>query len=160
MLRAVIELSKYILVVNIILYTLISYIMLLRDDRERRGFVFVLQYVMILVNHITGSLVLLSSRKDFTYLFLPLFQVITVFAFLVLMRVIYPRANRLIQNHIAMLLSVSFVILTRLSVARSIRQFIIVAASLVIALIVPALMKYVKLMKKCDLIFAADMPMW
>ena len=93
MLRAVIELSKYILVVNIILYTLISYIMLLRDDRERRGFVFVLQYVMILVNHITGSLVLLSSRKDFTYLFLPLFQVITVFAFLVLMRVIYPRAN-------------------------------------------------------------------
>lgn len=154
MLRAVIELSKYILVVNIILYTLISYIMLLRDDRERRGFVFVLQYVMILVNHITGSLVLLSSRKDFTYLFLPLFQVITVFAFLVLMRVIYPRANRLIQNHIAMLLSVSFVILTRLSVARSIRQFIIVAASLVIALIVPALMKYVKLMKKCDLIFA------
>ena len=59
MLRAVIELSKYILVVNIILYTLISYIMLLRDDRERRGFVFVLQYVMILVNHITGSLVLL-----------------------------------------------------------------------------------------------------
>ena len=146
MLRAVIELSKYILVVNIILYTLISYIMLLRDDRERRGFVFVLQYIMILVNHITGSLVLLSSRKDFTYLFLPLFQVITVFAFLVLMRVIYPRANRLIQNHIAMLLSVSFVILTRLSVARSIRQFIIVAASLVIALIVPALMKYVKLM--------------
>ena len=52
MLRAVIELSKYILVVNIILYTLISYIMLLRDDRERRGFVFVLQYVMILVNQI------------------------------------------------------------------------------------------------------------
>ena len=75
MLRAVIELSKYILVVNIILYTLISYIMLLRDDRERRGFVFVLEYVMLLVNHITGSLVLLSSRKDFTYLFLPLFQV-------------------------------------------------------------------------------------
>ena len=93
MLRAVIELSKYILVVNIILYTLISYIMLLRDDRERRGFVFVLQYVMILVNHITGSLVLLSSRKDFTYLFSASFQVITVFAFLVLMRVIYPRAN-------------------------------------------------------------------
>ena len=56
MLRAVIELSKYILVVNIILYTLISYIMLLRDDRERRGFVFVLQYVMILVNHITGKI--------------------------------------------------------------------------------------------------------
>ena len=130
MLKAVIELSKYILAVNILLYTVISYIVLGRDDRERRNFVFVFQYLMIFINHMTGSLVLLSSRRDFTYLFLPLFQVITVFAFLVLMRVIYPRADRLIQNHIALLLSISFVILTRLSLTRSIRQFTIIAVSL------------------------------
>ncbi len=61
MLRAVIELSKYILVINILLYTLTSFMVLRRDDRERRGFVFVLQYLMILINHMTGSLVLLSS---------------------------------------------------------------------------------------------------
>ena len=155
MLRAVIELSKYILVINIFLYTIISYIILRRDDRERKGFAFILQYIMIFINHLTGSLVLLSSRKDFTYLFLPLFQMITVFAFLVLMRVIYPRANRLIQNHIALLLSISFVILTRLSITRSIRQFTIIAVSLVTALIIPAFMKHIKLLKNCELIFAA-----
>ena len=75
MLKAVIELSKYILVINILLYTIISYVVLRRDDRERRNFFFFLQYIMIFANHMTGSLVLLSSRKDFTYLFLPLFQV-------------------------------------------------------------------------------------
>lgn len=155
MLRAVIELSKYILVMNILLYTVTSYIVLRRDDRERGGAVFVLQYVMIFANHMIGSLVLLSSRKDFTYLFLALFQVITVFAFMVLMRVIYPRANRLILNHIALLLSISFIILTRISLTRSVRQFAIIAISFVIALIVPALMKYVKLLKRCELIFAA-----
>ncbi|MDE7205222.1 MAG: FtsW/RodA/SpoVE family cell cycle protein [Lachnospiraceae bacterium] len=155
MLRAVIELSKYILTVNILLYTLTSYIVLRRDDRERKGFIFVLQYILILFNHVIGSLVLLSSRKDFTYLFLPLFQLITMFAFLVLMRVIYPRANRLIQNHIALLLSISFVILTRISLTRSIRQFAIVAISLVVALTVPAFMKYIKLLKRCEFIFAA-----
>lgn len=155
MLRAVIELSKYILVINILLYTLISYIVLRRDDRERRGFVFILQYIMIVVNHMTGSLVLLSSRKDFTYLFLPLFQVITVFAYLVLMRVIYPRADRLIQNHIALLLSISFVILTRISLTRAIRQFMIVAVSLAAALIIPFFMKKIKLLKSCEYIFAA-----
>ena len=155
MLRAIIELSKYILVINILLYTLISFLTLWHDDRERRGFVFVLQYIMIFINHMTGSLVLLSSRKDFTYLFLPLFQVITVFAFLLLMRAIYPRANRLIQNHIAMLLSVSFVILTRLSLTRSIKQFVIIAISLIVALIIPFFMKHVKLLRNCELIFAA-----
>ena len=96
MLRAVIELSKYILAANVVLYTVTSYIILWRDDRERRDFVFVLQYIMIFINHTIGSLVLLSSRKDFTYLFLPLFQIIIVFAFLVLMRVIYLKADRLI----------------------------------------------------------------
>lgn len=140
---------------NILLYTVTSYIVLRRDDRERGGAVFVLQYVMIFANHMIGSLVLLSSRKDFTYLFLALFQVITVFAFMVLMRVIYPRANRLILNHIALLLSISFIILTRISLTRSVRQFAIIAISFVIALIVPALMKYVKLLKRCELIFAA-----
>jgi len=155
MLRAVIELSKYILVINILLYTLTSFIALRRDDRERRSFVFVLQYIMIFVNHMVGSLVLLSSRKDFTYLFLPIFQVIMMFAFLVLMQVIYPKANRLIQNHIALLLSISFVILTRISLTRSIRQFTIVVISLVIALIVPAFLKYIRFLKNCEYIFAA-----
>ncbi len=155
MLRAVIELSKYILAVNTILYTITSYVFFWRDDRDRRGFVFVLQYIMIFINHTVGSLVLLSSRKDFTYLFLPLFQMITVFAFLVLMRVIYPRANRMIQNHIALLLSISFVILTRLSLTRSIRQFMIIAVSLVVALIIPFFMKYTSLLKRCEFLFAA-----
>ncbi len=155
MLRAVIELSKYILAVNIVLYVLISFIALCHDDRKRKNIIFVLQYCMIFINHLTGSLVLLSSRKDFTYLFLPLFQMITVFAFLVLMRVIYPKADRLIQNHIALLLSVCFVILTRLSLTRSIRQFTIIAISLVIALIIPAFLKYTRLFKRCEYIFAA-----
>ena len=130
MLRAVIELSKYILVVNILLYTLTSFIVLRRDDRERKGFIFVLQYLMIFINHMTGSLV-------------------------VLMRAVYPRANRMMQNHIAMLLSISFVILTRISLTRAIRQFTIVAISLVIALIIPVFMKYVRLLKSCAYIFAA-----
>lgn len=153
MLKAVIELSKYILVINILLYTLISYVMLRRDDSERKSAILVIQDIMIFINHITGSLVLLSSRQDFTYLFFSLFQVIAVFSFLVLMRVIYPQSNRLILNHIAMLLSIGFVILTRLSFTRSVRQFVIVAISLIAALIIPAFMKHINFIKKCEFVY-------
>lgn len=155
MLKAIIELSKYILVINILLYTIISYIALKWDDRERKGFLFALQYILIFINHMTGSLVLLSSRQDFTYLFFPVFQMLAVFAYLVLMRAIYPKSDRLILSHMAMLLSISFVILTRLSLTRSVRQFIIVAVSLMIGLVIPALVKNFKLIKSCELIFAA-----
>ena len=41
MLKAIIELSKYILVINLFLYTVTGYIALRWDDRERRGFLFV-----------------------------------------------------------------------------------------------------------------------
>lgn len=155
MLKAVIELSKYILAFNMLLYTLVSFILLRYDDRERKNYAFILQCIMIFVNHMVGSLVLLSSRQDFTYLFLSLLQMIVVFAYLVLMRVIYPEADRLITNHTAMLLSVSFVILTRLSLTRSMRQFAIVAVSLVIALIIPVFMKHLQFLHNCELIFAA-----
>ena len=78
MLKAIIELSKYILVINIFLYTVTSYIALRWDDKSRKGFLFVIQFIMIFVNHITSSLVLLSSRQDFTYLFFPVFQMLEI----------------------------------------------------------------------------------
>lgn len=154
MLKAVIELSKYILVINILLYTLISFIVLPKEDNERKSFPLIIQDVLIFINHLTGSLVLLSSREDMTYLFYPLFQMIAIFSFLVLMRAIYPSSNRLILNHVGMLLSISFVILTRLSFNRSVRQFAIVAVSMIIALIIPCLMKRMKLISKGKWIYA------
>lgn len=155
MLRAVIELSKYILTVNIFLYTLISFMILRREDPDRKTVFFVVQGVMVFLNHMIGSLVLFSSRGDFAYLFFPLVQMIALFAFMVLMRVVYPRSNRLILSHTAMLFSIGFVILTRLSLTRSIRQFAIAAASMVIALILPMFMKHIRLIKKCEMIYAA-----
>lgn len=153
MLKAVIELSKYILVFNILIYTLISYIALRRDDSERSSVPFVIQDIIIFVNHMIGSLVLLSSRHDLTYLFFPLFQLIAVFAFIVLTRAIYPRSNRLILNHTAMLLSISFVILTRLSFTRSMRQFAIIVISMVVALIIPYFIKYIEFIRKCEFLY-------
>lgn len=153
MLKAVIELSKYILAINILLYTLISYMTLRREDRSRKTVVFVLQDIMIFANHIIGSMVLLYSKQDFSYLFFALFQMIAIFSFLVLMRVIYPRSDRLILNHVAMLLSIGFVILTRLSYARSLRQFVIAAVSLVAALIIPVFLKHLSLIKRCEWLY-------
>lgn len=141
MVRAVIELSNYILILNLLLYTIVSFVLLPREEAARSRLLLVLQDVFIFVNHLTGSLVLLSSRQDMIYLFYPVFQMIAIFSFLVLMRAIYPDSDRLLLNHIGLLLSVSFVILTRLSFNKSVKQFAIVAVSMIIALIVPACMK-------------------
>lgn len=154
MLKAVIELSNYILIINMLLYVLISFLLIPFEDARRKQFALIIQNILIFINHLTGSLVLLSVKMDMTYLFLMLFQMVAIFSFLVLMRAIYPKTNRLILNHTAMLLSISFVILTRLSITRSIRQFAIVAISLIVALMVPMISKHFKLLRKCKYVFA------
>lgn len=154
MLKALIELSNYILIINMLFYVLISFLLIPFEDKRRKRFTLVLQDILIFMNHLTGGLVLLSVKMDTVYFFLMLFQMVVVFAYLVLMRAIYPGTNRLILNHTAMLLSVSFVILTRLSLTRSVRQFAIIAVSLIIALFMPLLVKHMKLIRACKYAFA------
>lgn len=154
MLKAVIELSNYILIVNMLLYVLTSFLLIPFEDSRRKRFALVMQNIFIFINHLTGGLVLLSVKMDLKYLFLMLFQMIAIFSFLVLMRAIYPKTNRLILNHTAMLLSISFVVLTRLSITRTIRQLAIVAISLIIALFVPIISGYFKLLRKGRYLFA------
>lgn len=154
MLKAIIELSNYILIINMLLYVLISFLLIPFEDSRRKRFALVIQNILIFINHLTGGLVLLSVKMDTTYFFLMLFQMVVIFSFLVLMRAIYPKTNRLILNHTAMLLSISFIILTRLSITRSIRQFAIVAISLIVALILPVISKHFNLLRKCRYVFA------
>lgn len=154
MLKAVIELSNYILIITMLLYVLISFLLIPFEDSRRKQFALVIQNILIFINHLTGGLVLLSVKMDMTYFFLMIFQMVAIFSFLVLMRAIYPKTNRLILNHTAMLLSISFIVLMRLSITRSIRQFMIVAISMIIALVLPVISKHFKLLRRCRYIFA------
>lgn len=154
MVQAIIELSRYFFAINISVYAIISFLILPRVDEERKSFPFVIQDFLIFANHVIGTLVLISTRQELIYLFFPAIQMIAIFSFLVLMRAIYPYANRMISTHIAMLLSIGFIVLTRLSLNKAIKQFSIAVVAMVIALIVPALMKHVKLLMKMRWIFA------
>lgn len=142
MVKAIIELSKYFFVINLCIYTLISYIVLVRDDEQRKSFPFFLQYSCIFLNHIIGCFVLLSANRNITYFFYPLIQILILFSFIILMRALYPYSNRLLSSHVVLLLSVGLLMLTRLSLNKSIKQFAIISFALVIALIIPKFMKF------------------
>ncbi len=68
---------------------------------------------------------------------------------------LYPKTNRLLVNNMCMLLTVGFVILTRLSLGKAIRQFIIVMISLVIALVIPFFVSRFRFLKEWKWIYAA-----
>jgi len=99
--------------------------------------------------------VICFETGDITYLFFYAFQQIVLYATVILFRMLYPKTNRLLVNNMCMLLTVGFVILTRLSLGKAIRQFIIVMISLVIALVIPFFVSRFRFLKEWKWIYAA-----
>lgn len=148
------EFSKYIIALLITLYTYECFAVFRYEDEERRSGIYTRQNILMFAFHFSCFLVICFETGDITYLFFYAFQQIVLYAAIVLYRLLYPKANRLVINNMCMLLSISFVILTRLNLERAVKQFIIVTGSLIVALLIPFLIHKFKFMKSLKWIYA------
>lgn len=147
------DLSKYALVVIMAIYTLECFAVFRHKDEEERNGIYMRQIVCMFLIHFIGFAAICLETSDTSYIIFYGFQQILLFAIIALFRVIYPEANRLIVNNMCMLLAISFVVLTRLSYEKSIKQFKIVAVSLILGLIIPFLIQKMRFLKKMGWIY-------
>ncbi len=140
-------LSKYFIAIFIVFYTFHCFaVFSYRNDEERRVF-YLFQNVLMVLTHVMGFYVLCVRKEDSSLIFLCAFEELLFFAFIILFRVLYPEASRLITNNICMLLAIGFIMLARLSYARAIRQFVIAVIAMTAALIIPWLMQKIYLVR-------------
>lgn len=149
------EFSKYIITLLIALYTYECFAVFRFDDESRRHGIYTRQNILMFAIHFGCFIVICFETGDITYLFFYAFQQIILYAAIVLFRMMYPKTNRLVINNMCMLLSIGFVILTRLSFDKAVKQFIIVTGSLVVALIIPFFVHKFKFLKGLKWIYAA-----
>ena len=71
-------------------------------------------------------------------------QVLLLAAIIWLYRKLYPKVSRLIINNMCMLLTIGFIMITRLSYEKAVKQSIIVAAAAVVSLLVPVIIRKAK----------------
>ncbi|MDO4303983.1 MAG: FtsW/RodA/SpoVE family cell cycle protein, partial [Bacillota bacterium] len=148
------EFSKYVMALLITLYTYECFAVFRYQDEERRNGIYIRQNLLMFAFHFSSFLVICFETGDITYLFFYAFQEIILYAAIALFRMLYPKANRLIVNNMCMLLSIGFVILTRLNFKSAVKQFIIVTGSLVIALIIPFFVHKFKFLKSLKWVYA------
>lgn len=148
------EFSKYVIPLLIALYTLDCFLVFRHDNEEARSGSYARQNIYMFAIHFSCFMVICFETGEITYLFFYAFQQIVLYAAIVLFRMMYPNANKLLINNMCTLLSVSFVILTRLDMNKAIRQFIIVTGSLIIALIIPFFVHKLKFLKNLQWIYA------
>lgn len=148
------EFSKYVIALLIALYTFESFLVFRFKEEKKRNAGYVRQSVLMFAFHFSCFVVICFETGDMMYLFFYAFQQIVLYAAAMLYRLLYPSSNRLIVNNMCMLLSIGFVILTRLSYQMAVKQFIIAAGSLTIALIIPFFVHKFKFLKNLQWIYA------
>jgi hypothetical protein len=71
-------------------------------------------------------------------------QVLLLVAIIWLYTKLYPKVSRLMINNMCMLLTIGFIMITRLSYNKAVKQCIIVAGATIISLFVPAIIRKIK----------------
>ena len=133
----VVEFSKYAIALLMGIYTLEAYIALGKKRDDGKNGVYVRQNVYMFLIQFLAYLSMCLQTGQIEYLFFYAFLQIALFSTIVLFQMFYSKSNRLLVNNMCLLLSVGFIMLTRLDYDKATKQFFIVVISLVVALIVP-----------------------
>ena len=154
MVNVIVELSKFVILTLMVVYTFHCFYMVKQQSEEERNESLRQQLMLIFFMDFTAFLVI--------YLKTGKFQVVTFYAEMmvffagiqILYRMLYKKASILLLNNMCMLLSVGFIILCRLDVATATRQLIIVTAVNLVALAVPVLIRKMKFLKDLTWLYA------
>ena len=154
MLNIIIELSKYLLLVLILLYTFESFTVFRYEDDYDKRYILRKQLLLIVFMDFTAFLAIFLKKEEVEIIYLFGALLLYLVAVQVLYRVFYKKSSILLLNHMCMLLSIGFIMITRLNPDSAKRQFLIVAAATIIAMIIPIMIKKMTFLKKWTWFYA------
>lgn len=155
MTNLIVELSKYLIIILFAGYTYECFSVLgKRKSPQVQERIFGRQTALMFLLHLNAFAVMYAVTKESSLLIFYLMQVLLVIVVLNCYHIFYPSSSRLVANNMCMLLLVGFIILTRLNQERAMKQFLITAASIVITLIIPLLIRKIKFFQKLTWLYA------
>jgi len=154
-LNIVIQLSKFMFILLILLYCLEAYTYFRKKTPEKKKALLKRQIVVIYTMVILGYVIIFINTMN--YLVLLLCGGIIVYYAVTLMcyRLIYPKASMLLVNDMLMLLSIGFIIIARLDMDEAVKQFMIAAGGTVVAFLIPVIVRKLKILPKLTWLYAA-----
>ncbi|MDD2980379.1 MAG: FtsW/RodA/SpoVE family cell cycle protein [Hespellia sp.] len=148
------ELSKYMMVILMTVYTFSCFSVFVQHSVEGKKSILLRQNILMFVIHFMAYLVMYLNTREMQMLFFYAAQVILLIAIITLYTGIYPKVSRLVVNNMCMLLCIGFIMISRLDFAKAVKQYIIVGVSVTVSLIVPVLIRKLKFLRKWTYVYA------
>ncbi|MBA4700018.1 FtsW/RodA/SpoVE family cell cycle protein [Faecalicatena contorta] len=154
MVNILVELSKYIIIILMSVYTFSCFSVFAQEYEEDKKWILIRQNVLMFLLQFTAYFVMYLQTNEQKLMLFYGAQVLLLTAVLILYRVFYPKVSRLILNNMCMLLSIGFIMITRLTYQKAVKQFIFAMAGMVIGLIVPVIIRKLRALKDWTYIYA------
>ena len=137
MINLIIDVSRYLMILLIALYTFLNFHIFSAKDEYKKKKICRRQNFSMFLIHLLAYVITWFETKDDRILVFYLALVLFFLVYLFLYRLFYRNVSRLLVNNMCMLLAVGFIMLTRLSFDKAMKQFVIVVAAAVITWIIP-----------------------
>lgn len=137
MINVIIEVSKYLMILLITLYTYWNFSYFRFREAWQQNRVCGRQNAALFLMHFLAYVILFLKSEDERMILFYLAQVVFFACYIWLNRLFYRNVSRILVNNMCMLLCVGFIMLSRLSFDRAVRQFLIVAVAALITWIIP-----------------------
>ena len=153
MVNIIVQLSKYLMILMITVYTYLCFSIFGYYDPDKKKRCLRKQNVLMFVMHLTAFLVMYLEKKDTKILALYLMQVTLLGGTILLYSFIYPKVSRLIVNNMCMLLSIGFIMITRLNYDKAAKQYLIAAAGIVLCLVIPIIIRKARFLSEWRILY-------
>lgn len=150
----IVDMSKYMAVLLAAMYTYWNFRCFAVNEEKRRRLLGK-QNLIIFLNHFLLFAVLFLKTEDEKILWFGGAVAVFLWCFLVLYGIFYRNRCALLVNNMCFLLSVGFIILTRLSYDKAVRQFGIVVCSAVAAWMIPFIIRRMWQLSRIPWFYAA-----
>ena len=154
MINVIVELSKYLILTLMVVYTFHCFYTVRQQDEEEKNSLLRQQLILIVVMDFTACLVIYLKTFDFQVIIFYIEMLVFFAAVQILYRIFYKKASLLLLNNMCMLLSVGFIMLCRLDITTATKQLVIAAAASGIALIIPVMIRKMRFLRRLTWLYA------
>ena len=155
MTNLIIEISKYFMIFMFAFYTYECFAAFRQKIKpEQREHILSRQCAAIFLIHFDAFAVIYLVTEDISILVFYAAQAVLLAMIQTCYQLFYSRSSRLLTNNLCMLLTIGFIMLTRLSFDSARKQYFIALVSMIFSLIIPVLINRVGFVRKLYWLFA------
>lgn len=153
MVNIICEISKYLIILFMVLYTVKCFSVMTSEDEESKKSKLNKQIVYVFIIHFLCYLTMYLRTNSVKILVFYSVQIFVAIFYMIVYHSIYKGSSRLLTNNSAFLLLIGYTMLTRLNFSLAVKQFIMATAGLILFAFVPVIMSKWKKLKDMGVVY-------